>query len=436
MKYKYLFVSLTLLSTLPLFCQQNTVEAIYTDYFSLPRESLYMHLNKTTFFQGEEVWFKGYAYDQKNQLSSKATTNINVGIYDATGKQIKKATFAAENGVTHGNFPLDSTFTAGTYYIKAQTNWMRNFKENNAFIQKIEIIADVNLNQEKEVKKASFDFQFLPEGGHIVADTKNNIGFKVIANNGKGVTASGIIYDASQKQVASFESNTLGMGKFLFQPKKDMQYTAEIKLENGAQISKKLPQAKAQGISVVVQSLGKHDVILDFHTNKETLENNLNNQYKILVHQHGKLKTIALQLDALEKAIRIEKKELFKGINTITVFDNNKNPIVERLFFNEYGVKNTNVNVTKLNTINDSVILSLKGLNLDKNANVSISVLPVTTESYNPEHTIRSNFLLKPHIKGFVENPQYYFHKMDRKRKYELDVLLLTQGWSRYEWNN
>ncbi|MEM6685665.1 MAG: hypothetical protein AAF617_07750 [Bacteroidota bacterium] len=417
--------------------QQSTkIEDEYYAYFKLPREGLFLHLNKTSYFAGEEIWFKGYAYDQRNQLSSKATTNINVGIYDAEGKQIKKALFAGENGLTHGNFAVDSTFTAGTYYIKAETNWMKNFKENDAFIQKIEIVTETPPTNTKAPEDIRFDFQFLPEGGHIVANTISNIGFKVIDNNGKGVAASGIVYDAEKTQIASFESNTLGMGKFLLQAQKDIVYTAEITLEDGTILTKKLPAVQAEGISITLQNASNDKVILEFNTNEETLARYPNKIYKILIHQSGKLKIATLQFGDTKKALSIEKERLFKGVNTITVFDDQQQPILERLFFNDYGIKSANINVSKLNTIKDSILLSVKELNLDSKANVSISVMPKTTVSYNPAHNIISNFYLKPHIKGYIENPQYYFHKMDRRKKYELDILLLTQGWSRYNWDD
>jgi hypothetical protein len=43
---------------------------------------------------------------------------------------------------------------------------------------------------------------------------------------------------------------------------------------------------------------------------------------------------------------------------------------------------------------------------------------------------------LQPYIKGYIENAKYYFTAIDMKKKYELDNLLLTQGWSSYEWNS
>ncbi|WP_420575019.1 hypothetical protein [Kordia sp.] len=437
MKYKYLLLYFFLINTLPIFSQQKAIEDEYAAYFTLPREALYVHLNKTTYFQGEEIWFKGYALDQKNQLTSKATTNINVGIYDADGKQVKNTLFQAKDGVAKGNILIDSTYTSGTYYLKAETNWMKNFKENNAFIQKIEVITAEEAKKITIEKEEQYDFQFLPEGGHMVVDTKNNIGFKVVNEEGKGVIASGIIYDESKKEITTFKGNTIGLGKFIFIPETNQKYTAEITLESGKTITQALPKAKEKGISMIVNNPFPDKIIINFNTNAATLAANPTKQYKVLVHQNGKLKTIALSFqNTTEKAISIPKKELFKGINTITVFDDANTPILERLFFNDFFVKKTNLNVSKLNTVNDSILLSINETQLQSNANLSISVLPELTKSYNPDHNIVSNFYLKPHIKSAVENPQYYFQNMNRKKKYELDILLLTQGWSRYNWKN
>lgn len=437
MKTKHLFLCIFLLSSVNVFCQQEkNVEDEYAAYFTLPREALYVHLNKTTFFKGEEVWFKGYTYDQKNQLTSKATTNIYVGIYDEAGNQLKKALFQAEDGVVKGNIAIDSIFSGGTYCIKAETHWMKNFKESNAFVQKIEIISEQATKKNTAEKEARYDFQFLPEGGHIVANTKNTIGFKLINENGKGMKASGVVYDSNKKEVALFEGNTLGLGKFLFQPKANQHYTAEITLENGNILNQDLPKAKNRGVSMIVNNPFPDKVIINFNTNAETLNANPTKEYKVLIHQNGNLKTIAFVFEnATEKIISVPKKELFKGINTITVFDDNSTPILERLFFNDYFIKKAKINISKLNTLHDSIMFSINESQLKDNANVSISVLPEMTESYNPDHNIVSNFYLKSHIKSTVENAQYYFRDMNRKKKYELDILLVTQGWSRYNWD-
>ncbi len=431
-------LSFLLLFSFSLFSQtKNTAEDNYTEYFKLPRETIFLHLNKTTYLSGEEVWFKGYAYDQKNQLTSKATTNFNVGIYDAEGKEVKRALFKGENGVTKGNLLIDSTFVSGTYYIKATTNWMKNFQDDGAYIQKIQVYGDKIIGSDDgATTKKMYDFQFLPEGGHIVANTKNNIGFKVTDASGKGISATGSILNENNEEVTKFKSNSLGLGKFLFQPKPNQKYTSKIVFESGTTLTQDLPTIKNQGISIIMNNLFPDKAIITLNTNAQTLEQLANATYKLLIHQSGKLKTVNFTFDqGTTKTITIPKKELFKGINTITLFNADEQPILERLFFNALPMQEAKVSVSKLNTVNDSIILSIKELNLNSEANISISMLPEETESYAPKNNIISSFLLQPYVKGTIENPEYYFTKFDRKRKYELDVLLLTQGWSKYNWD-
>jgi len=439
MKKNYLFLVLFILGSAVSnsYGQQKKVEDEYAAYFTLPREALYVHLNKTTYLQGEEIWLKGYTYDQKNQLTSKATTNIHVGVYDAAGNQVQKALFRAENGVAKGNILIDSTYTSGTYYLKAQTNWMKNFKESNAFIQKIEILGEKAAEKDALEAEETYDFQFLPEGGNLVADTKNTVGFKVINNQGKGVAAKGVIYDANQNEISSFDGNSKGLGKFLFYPKANEQYTAKITFDTGKEITQTLPKAKEKGIALTLNNPFQDKIILTFHTNSATLERFPSKEYKVLIHQNGKQKTIKFSFnDTQEKVLSVLKKDLFKGVNTVTVFTDDNTPILERLFFNDYFIKKSNIKISKVDKVNDSIVLSINESQLQDNINLSISVLPELTKSYQPKHNIISNFYLKPHVKGTIEDPQYYFRNMNRKKKYELDILLLTQGWSRYDWKN
>ena len=412
----------------------DSVELAYGEYFKLPREALFIHLNKTTYISGEDIWFKGYAYDRKNSLTSKGTSNVYVGIYDASGKQIRKKLCLASNGNTSGHFLIDSTFTAGDYYIKASTSWMRNFKEEDAFVQKIKII-DANYEDTQNVI-SSFDLQFLPEGGHIVADTKNIIGFKITNNLGKGVPISGVIYDNENNEVSTFKSNRLGLGKFLLQPKPNMNYKAIVTLKNGDTLTQNLPLIEQKGISIIVNNNASDKVIISLNTNTSTLPNIGNKNYKLLIHKDGKLKKVQFSFDGqTEKLLAIQKDELFFGINTITLFDSNNQPILERMFFNDLKLESKKISVSQLNKTNDSIVFSLYQSDATR-LNLSISVLPETTTSYNPSHNILSAFYLKPYVKGAIEAPQYYFTKMDRRKKFELDVLLITQGWSRYQWNS
>lgn len=45
-----------------------------------------------------------------------------------------------------------------------------------------------------------------------------------------------------------------------------------------------------------------------------------------------------------------------------------------------------------------------------------------------------TNLLLESEIKGFVETPDYYFESDDQHHRDALDLLLMIQGWRRYNW--
>ena len=199
---------------------QKRLDSSYIQYFKLARKVPYLHLNKTTFLQGEEIWFKAYMLDQSSKQLDSYTSNLYCALYDEKGIQIAKKLVFLQNGKGKGNFLLDSTYKGNTYYIKASTEWMKNFKEDESFIQKINIKRTINKKAKK--LKIAYDTQLLPEGGHLLSDVENVIGVHIKNNNNEGVKIdSGFVLNSKGKRIHSFSTNAFGMGKFrLFYKKK------------------------------------------------------------------------------------------------------------------------------------------------------------------------------------------------------------------------
>lgn len=433
---KTILLLITLVS-LNQFGQKKQIEDSYQEYFKIPREALYVHTNKTTYLTGEEIWFKAYAFDKKNSLPSLKTRNIYFGIYDSSGKEINNKLFLAKNGSAKGSLKIDSTFTSGIYYLKAYTNWMKNFNEDDSFIQKIKILDSSNNVVNKNNPKTN-DLQFLPEGGHIVSGIKNTIGFKYINNEGKGDFISGFIYNQKNELITSFKSNSLGMGKFSLNTKSGETYTAKFNIDD-EDYSINLPKTDEIGLAINTNNNKKDRLIISFLTNKESLKRVYNDSLKLMIHRDGLLKTIKFKMSKEYKLIQIPKKDLFKGINILTILNSEDKPILERLIFNDYSFKKHKLSISQIESEFDSINYSLKSvakLNENENINLSISVLPSETISYNKNNNIISSLLLKPYIKGNIENPNFYFREFNSRDKYNLDIMLLTQGWSRYSWDN
>lgn len=437
MRKKYLTIPFILIYFLS-FSQTNfNLEKVYRDYFDLPRESMFIHTNKTTYLTGENIWFKVYVYDKLNKKPSIETKNIYVGIFDSKGNQVSKKLYLAKNGATDNSIKIDSSFSSGFYFLKANTKWMNNFREDDSFVQKIQILnPQKNSTQKAKISSKEFDIQFLPEGGHLVNNIKNTLGIKILDDKGAGTSASGAIYNSKGEQITNFKTNFLGIGKLSFTPFKKEIYTAKITLQNSKEITIPISDIKEKGINISVDNFRKDKTVISLRTNDITLKEINKKNYTLLIHQNGASSSIPISFDKKIQRISIPKEKLNNGVNIVTLFDG-KTPILERMFFNLKETIASNFSINKIKKTQDSVFYNLNtNIKEDKLINISVSLLPKETKSYNPKHNILSSFLLKPYLKGEIENPQYYFNKpSDKKRAYHLDNLLITQGWSRYNWN-
>jgi len=409
------------------------------NYFSSVRESVFLHLNKTDFIPGEDVWFKAYVYDRKNQIPFEETTNLNIAIFDSVGDQINKQLIYVNNGYGSGSIEIDSSFRPGKYYLKAFTNWMKNFKEDDSFIQEFEVLKS-NIQVVPREEKVAYDVQFLPEGGNLIEGAINTIGVKVINQDGLGVDIEkGTVRDEQGKKVAEFYTTKYGLGKFLYQPRKGVDYYAEILFENGTKETMNLPKPLPEGITIALEPKGEEKMVVFLATNKVSLDKLLNRKFMLLIHRDGILKKIDVKFHRADTtyAFVIDKRFLFDGMNIFTLMDDRGTPLLERLYFNSYKKSFPQIDIKYIKKEFDSLVFEIGAIEKYETVkNLSLSVLPSGTNAYRQNQNIHSTFNLKPYVRGYIENPAFYFNDFKNNKEDDLDLLLLTQGWSRYEWKN
>ena len=126
------------------------------------------------------------------------------------------------------------------------------------------------------------------------------------------------------------------------------------------------------------------------------------------------------------------------GINILTLFNEDDKPIAERLFFNYEGINILTSDTVSATKNRDSVTVKLNFKAIDPAIinSLSVSVLPQETKSYNRHNNIVSYTFLQPYLNGAIEQAKYYFTDVNAKKQYELDNLLITQGWSSYNWSD
>lgn len=419
---------------------QNLEQEILESYqkFSSPlKEVVYVHINKSVFIKNETIGFTAYVFDKSNKTPSIESKNLYCTITSKNGEIIKQKLLKIENGIAYNTFDIDDKFKSGEYTFRAYTNWMLNFKEANYYEQTFVVL-------ENEVKKENttnkYTIQALPEGGHLVVNTKNTLG--IIVKNSKGIglqNAKGKLVDENNTTFLEFTLNEFGIAKVSFTPKLKKNYKVIVNNEN-EKLIKPINNIKEKGISLSVYNL-RDKLGLSIRTNKETIIEISNKIYLIVIHNGKNLKTVPFSFkNNLEVSKFINLKDLYKGVNIITVFDvSKKKPLLERLLFNTTGINKTQITSVNTKTEKDSINFKLKldnKIDFEKIQNLSISVLPSNTKSYTNNSNILSKIYLEPYVKGFIQNAAYYFSSNSQKVTYNLDHLLITQGWSSYSWDD
>ncbi|WCO02260.1 hypothetical protein [Psychroserpens ponticola] len=424
--------------------RKNQLEDTYASYYSIERETIHLHLNKNVFILEEPVWFKAYIYNKDTNKPAINSTNIFVSLYDEKGKEIDKKLFFAQNGVVSGTMELSSAVTPGNYYLRAYTNWMNNFPEDESFTSlPIHVVnpykEELEAFQDEETA-TPHDVQFLPEGGYAIENSNNTIGVKVSNLNQNESKIKGSIFDNNTTEVLTFETNSFGHGKFNLIYEKDKTYYAVYTINNKEEKTF-LPKPKPTGFNITIDNYSNEKyTYINLKTNANTLELNKGKTYYLVINQNSKISVVNLDLNNLktQNTIPVESANLVPGVNTIALFDDNSNPILERLIFNYQNINVASVN-TNIKKVKDSITVNLK-VNTQNNQNqlsqLSVSTLPNINITNASNADIMSSFLIHPYIKGQVQNASHYFKNVDRLKKYDLDLLLLTQGWSKYEWKN
>jgi len=319
--------------------------------------------------------------------------------------------------------------------------------KNGELIKNGIIIADIAI-AEKETATANFklkqslndfDFQFFPEGGSFISGIPNQIGFKAVKSDGLGLDVKGTIVDGQNNEVSTFTTTNAGMGSFFITPENGKSYTAKITAKDGTVKSFPLPKQIESGIALQVINSNAEYINLKIMANTPFFEANKGKTF-FIVTQNTNVVYYAAKANLASQVIiiKIPKKEIPSGIAQITLFNEAKEMLSERLAF---VLHTTDMNLTLKSDLptykpRQKVKLSLdaKGTGLPIVGDFSVSVIDETKVPVDEttETTILSSLLLTSDLKGYIEKPNYYFVKTDDKKLSDLDKLMLTQGYRRF----
>lgn len=411
---------------------QNT----YSDNFSKNTETVFLHLNKTAFLPNEELWFSAYLIDLQTKTPAQDASNLHVDVYDDKGNFIEKETVYVWNGKASGYIDLTrDKYSSGKYYLKAQTPYMKEQVEDLSYVGSFTIV-----NDPYKAKDFTSDYnvQVLAEGGDLLANVENSLGIKLESNSPVSEGYQGVLLNESNDTLNRFSSNQFGIAQASFIPEMNKNYRVELELPNGKKLSQEVPQVLENGVALSA-NVRNNEIFVSVKTNDQSYSKFRNKVFHLAISKNANIKNYSFKIpeESKEALFRFKNDSLFKGVNRITVFDDQFEPISERLIFNYYELPESEIEITSSKKVGDSIQISFKG-DSEEFYRLSISALPANSKAYMPSNNIISATLLKPYIKGDIKSSPYYFDKKVNKRKrvYDLNMLLLTQGWSKFEWND
>ena len=259
-----------------------------------------------------------------------------------------------------------------------------------------------------------------------------HVAFRATDKNGMGVFLKGEVRNSEGNPVEEFETKHLGMGRFLFTPELGDTYQA-VFLYNDTEFSVPLPRVHEGGYLLNVRQNREKTFV------KVTAESgtNFNNCY-VIAHSRGAILTVVkAQVGKPFIYFALANDSIPEGISHFTFFRAGL-PMLERLVFNENKMREPSLVDTGKSEYSTrekaEFELSFVGPKAIPKGSVSVSIqksslLPNLT-------TIKDYLLLTSDLKGTIERPDSYFELQDVERRQALDLLMMTHGWRRFNWDN
>ena len=435
---------------------------------TMQQERVYMHFDNSAYYLGETIWFKAYVTYGTNDRPTTPSKVLYVELVAPEGYIVETRKYKIEeDGCCNGEFELNPLLLSGYYEIRAYTRYMLNWGREAVFSRVFPIFDKVNGDnwdfKNMLDRKRGFSYRgewisaeeteptltFYPEGGNLVEGLTSNVAYELRGFDGEPTEAVVTIYDDKQA-IAKTTPSHMGKGAFTLTPKSGTEYRAEVTLKNKDDKEKKLkftlPAIEPIGATLAAQEKTQAFTFVIDNNLKEEQELAFGILYRGALGYYKKFGS-----SEKNKTFTIEKEALPEGVNKAIIF-HGRIPLAERCFFvlhdtlqkNDRSTVKLNVksNGEQLSTLSlapyEKIVLDITrddGKPIPSTASLSLAVSDAAGNvSTSWSHNIHTWLLLGSELKGYIPDAAQYFDTKNKKRKEQLDLLMLTNGWTAYDW--
>lgn len=472
-----LLVALLFLSVSSICAQQIGNEAPIMSYLreamhfnrAIPQEKVYLHLDNTGYFENETVWFKAYLVRTDRSSPSDLSKVLYVELLNMSGDVIKTTKWPVDSlGQSRGDLKLDSLLGSGFYEIRAYTRYMTSWGPLACYSRVIPVFKkpseegnysdlsirprlykhrdpnnrdrsdslhakamDEGLSSSEMLKTISV--QFFPEGGKLVEGKKSRVALMAADDNGYPYQSEGFVVNGNGDVLALVNTDSLGRGVFEVTPDGSplsMQMRNRKSGESRSVQIFPLPPAEKEGCVLTLDAVSD-DMLVSVQCSDSLVGSPLG---CVLMHEGNILYCDTMEALPLVE-IELDRSRQHPGVSQFTVFDSLGRILAERRFFicprssSDDRVLVSSA-ATRLRPCG-KVILDVQSL---PNSTISLSAIDAGSMTNGKQGNIRTWLLLSSDVRGYISNVDYYFESDDKAHRESADLLMLTQAWRRYDW--
>ncbi|NCI46848.1 hypothetical protein [Sediminibacterium soli] len=413
--------------------QVDSMMAVYQEQY--PVEKMHIHFDKSVYNKEETIWYKVYILTG-SELSD-ISRNVYLEWYDTSGRMLKQTVAPLYQATAKGAFELPADYKGDYIHVKAFTRWMLN--DDPAFSYERDLGINNTTLSAAVVRKTPVlpktRLELFPEGGFLVDGINSKVAFKASNQFGNPVFVKAVLADSKNKTIDTLKVQHDGMGYFQLQPQAGESYKVNWTDENGKTGTTAVEGIKQQGVCMAVATTNEKAIV------KVERSENVPDNFKvfnILVHMNQQL-FFRAQLKGVEKTVQVANipiEELPTGILQFSLFTADWMPVAERILFVNNHQHEFNAKV-----LAQLVSLDKRGKNV---LDISVSDTAFTNMSIavtdadvpvDEKNNIFSDILLSGELKGKIYNPAYYLKSDADTVAAHLDLLMLTNGWRRFDWD-
>ncbi|MBR1416056.1 MAG: hypothetical protein IJ570_09390 [Prevotella sp.] len=472
-----------------------------------PQERVYVHFDNTSYYKGENIWYKAYVVRDDNEHFTNLSRILYVELLSPIGYPVETQKLIIENGQAHGSFELKDTLNAGFYEVRAYTSWMLNFttgdehgwqrlshrdarrqygdrlqrylQGNAGIFSRVfpvyEAVDSGRYHQRRipHLPKATatlvtpdkdrLQMDFYPEGGQLVRDVPGRVAFQAHNTEGRTLNVAGALLRRGDS-IGYFKTDYAGRGVFSVTPDSldAEELTEGLKLRltyAGRKYTFDLPRPQRRGyVLSAYPTASQLRVIVARNARTKGLPLGLSITSRGQTSYFGQLDLTATS----QVQVTLDNKTLQTGVNVVTLFTADGHVLAQRLVFvnnhDRDGFRLTPVNPTlpihpttptsPINPITSTLstapyqkqtldyqLTDAAGHPVREAHDFSLAVTDgdYADLSYDDRSAL-SYLLLGSEVKGFIPHPEYYFEADDQEHRAALDLLMLVQGWTRYDY--